>query len=116
MSVDESGKFTRELGGIGVETDRSGVTGVTVEIGHKVSGGEGLVGSVEFKVAGEWNPQTGKWDAVAELGGKLGVGIAVPEVGEVACYPGSGKVTLQARSFLRHEIAQRQIIEAMQRR
>ncbi|MCH7509527.1 MAG: hypothetical protein IIB68_06760 [Proteobacteria bacterium] len=116
MSVDESGKFIRELGGIGVDTDRSGVTGVTVEIGHKISGGEGLVGSVEIKVAGEWNPRTGEWDAVAEIGGKLGIGIAVPAVGEIACYPGSGKVTLQARSFLRHEVAQRRIIEAMQRR
>lgn len=114
LTVDSAGNLTGEFGDISIGT--SGPTGVAVEVGHSISGGEGLVGSVGVKLSGEWDLASGEWDAAAELGGKLGAGIAVPELGEAACYPGSGKVSLDARSFLAKEIVFQQVREELARR
>lgn len=114
MAINQSGEASTGLGPLGIS--REGATGVAVEVGHSISGGEGLVGSASIKVTGKLDSATGEWDAVAELGGKLGVGVAVPAVGEAACYPGAGKVTLNARSFLRKEVMYQRVAEELARR
>ncbi len=114
LSVNQGGDASIKVGDFEVGT--KGATGVTVEVGHSISGGEGLVGNVSIKITGEWDAATGEWGAVAEVGGKIGVGVAVPEVGELACYPGGGTVTLNARSFIRKEIMMQRVSEELARR
>jgi len=114
LGIDERGDVSAEFGDVKVGT--KGATGVVVEVGHSIGGGEGVVGKVSVKVTGEWDSATGEWDAVAEVGGKIGVGVAVPEVGELACYPGGGKVSLKARSFIRKEVMFQRVAAEIARR
>jgi hypothetical protein len=115
-TFDSKGGFKLGAGVGPVKIGTKGATGVTVEVGHSISAGEGIVGNVSVKVIGEWDTETGEWDAKAELGGKIGLGVAVPEVGGVACYPGGGKVTLNARTFLHKEIMFQRVSEELARR
>ncbi len=103
IKVDSTGKVTRGYEGVSASTRHSKMVGATVKIGHSVSAGEGIVAKGGISVAAKYDNATNQWDAVVQATGKIGVGVAIPEVGSAACYPGSAKATVSARSFIQHE-------------